>query len=150
MFQGGGAAETETQVVTLPADLILIQQVYDGWPISSARRYAICCIAAAGGGDERESIRNGWAKYGTEIIATEREGVRCSVIILQIRAIIVAQGIRAVGRVKSVHCAGIPFAMDGLPGMRDVGNPGKGVINMLRGDGTAVAIRLGIVRRDAK
>src|SRR6266566_586451 len=150
MFQGGGAAEAKTQVVTLPGDLILIQQVCNGWPINSASRYAISSITAAGGGDKRESIRNGWSKNGTEIIATECEGVRYSIIILQVGAIIVAQGFRAVGRVKSVHGPFIPFTMNGLPGMRDVTKTGKGVRYVLRSDGAAVAIRLGIVRRDAK
>src|SRR2546421_11293569 len=63
-----GCAGAEPEVIALPRDMMLIQQVYNGWPVEAAAISCVGGVTASSAGHESKTIGIGWSQQRTEII----------------------------------------------------------------------------------
>src|SRR5207253_7909060 len=69
-LQCWGASEPKPKVVTLPADMLGVQQIHNGWPIQVPRLYFMYSNPTRGGCPEIQPIWESWTELRPKVIAT--------------------------------------------------------------------------------
>src|SRR5438270_7168376 len=86
-----GSTGTNAQIVALPTHLVRIQQIYNGWPIQASTSNSIGSVTACGSCHESQAVRCGWTEQRTEVVATQGEMIGQSIVVREVRAVIVGQ-----------------------------------------------------------
>src|SRR5579883_276481 len=116
------APRSQAKVVTFPANLILVEQIGNRGPVQLSAVNIVGRVATTGTTPQGQAIGRRRTKLITEVVTTQREVLRQLVVVRKVRAVIIPHGIVAIGGIETIHLSRIPLAMNGLPGMRNIGS----------------------------
>src|SRR5258708_13998483 len=88
VHQFGDVPTTQTKIVTLPTDMLSIQQIYNGRPLQATKwRSIVARHATRGSRPQSNAIGKGWPKLVGEEAATQGTGIRQRIVPGEFRTI---------------------------------------------------------------